>query len=133
MGRNLIARKRSNKTNREFYTAIVNAHVSAEITEYAESAIAKLDATNEKRKAKAAEGVSKKAEENAPIKAAILAALTAEPQTSPAIGAIVGVSHNKVTPLVKQLVAEGLAEVTEIKVPGKGTMKGYSTVATDAE
>jgi hypothetical protein len=120
-------------TNREFYTAIINANVSAEITEYAESAIAKLDATNEKRKAKAAEGASKKAEENAPIKAAILAALTAEPQTSPAIGAIVGVSHNKVTPLVKQLVAEGLAEVTEIKVPGRGVMKAYSTVASDAE
>ena len=120
-------------TNREFYTAIINANVSAEITEYAESAIAKLDATNEKRKAKAAEGVSKKAEENAPIKAAILGALTAEPQTSPAIAATLGLTHNKVTALAKQLVAEGLAEVTEIKVPGRGTMKAYSTVATDAE
>ena len=120
-------------TNREFYTAIANANINEELTAYAVAAIEKLDATNEKRKAKAAEGVSKKAEENAPIKAAILEALTAEAKTAPEIGAIVGVSHNKVTPLVKQLVAEGVAEQTEIKVPGKGTMKAYSLVATDAE
>jgi predicted HTH transcriptional regulator len=112
-------------TNREFYTAIANANVSAELTAYAVAAIEKLDATNEKRKAKAAEGVSKKAAENAPIKAAILAALTNEAQTASQLGAIVGVSHNKVTPLVKQLVAEGIAESTEIKIPGKGTCKGY--------
>lgn len=118
-------------TNREFYTAIINANVSAEITEYAENAIAKLDATNEKRKAKAAEGQTKKAEENAPIKAAILETLTNEAQTASAIAAIVGVSHNKVSALARQLVAEGKAESTDIKVPGKGTCKGYTLA--DAE
>lgn len=118
-------------TNREFYTAIANANINEELTAYAVAAIEKLDATNEKRKAKAAEGVSKKAEENAPIKAAIRAALTNEAQTAPQIAAIVGVTHNKVTPLAKQLVAEGIAEQVEIKVPGKGTMKGY--LLADAE
>lgn len=120
-------------TNREFYTNIANGTITQNEIDFAVAAIEKLDATNEKRKAKAAEGVSKKAEENAPIKAAILGALTAEPQTSPAIAATLGLTHNKVTALAKQLVAEGLAEVTDIKVPGKGTMKAYSTVATDAE
>ena len=119
-------------TSREFYPAIANGTINAEIVAHAEAAIAKLDATNEKRKANPAKN-TKKAEENAPIKAAILEALTAEAKTAPEIGAIVGVSHNKVTPLVKQLVAEGVAEQTEIKVPGKGTMKAYSLVATDAE
>ena len=118
-------------TNREFYTAIANANINEELTAYAVAAIEKLDATNEKRKAKAAEGASKKAEENAPIKAAIRAALTNEAQTAPQIAAIVGVTHNKVTPLAKQLVAEGIAEQVEIKVPGKGTMKGY--LLADAE
>ena len=119
-------------TNREFYTAIANGTISADIIAHAEAAIAKLDATNEKRKANPAKN-TKKAEENAPIKAAILEALTAEAKTAPEIGAIVGVSHNKVTPLVKQLVAEGVAEQTEIKVPGKGTMKGYALAPVDAE
>ena len=118
-------------TNREFYTAIANANVSEEITAYAISAIEKLDATNEKRKAKAAEGQTKKAEENAPIKAAIFATLSAEPQTAPQIAAIVGVTHNKVTPLAKQLVAEGKAEQIDIKIPGKGSAKAY--VLVDAE
>ena len=112
-------------TTREAYGTI-----NADIIAHAENAIAKLDATNEKRKANPAKN-TKKAEENAPIKAAILEALTAEAKTAPEIGAIVGVSHNKVTPLVKQLVDEGLAEVTDIKVPGKGACKGYSLAVAD--
>ena len=118
-------------TNREFYTNIANGTITQNEIDFAVAAIEKLDATNEKRKAKAAEGASKKAEENAPIKAAIRAALTNEAQTAPQIAAIVGVTHNKVTPLAKQLVAEGIAEQVEIKVPGKGAMKGY--LLADAE
>jgi predicted HTH transcriptional regulator len=114
-------------TNREFYTAIANGTINAEIIAHAENAIAKLDATNEKRKANPAKN-AKKAEENAPIKAAILGALTAEAQTASAIAEIVGVSHNKVSALARQLVAEGVAEQTEIKVPGKGSVKGYTIV-----
>jgi helix-turn-helix protein len=118
-------------TNREFFTNIINGTLTDAEKEFATAAIAKMDETNEKRKAKVAEGNTKKAEENAPIKAAILAALTSEAQSASALGAIVGVSHNKVTPLVKQLVAEGLAEVTDIKVPGKGACKGYSLAVAD--
>lgn len=120
-------------TNREFYTNIANGTLTQNEIDFAVAAIEKLDATNAKRKEKAAQGVSKKAEENAPVKAAILAALTNEAQTSPAIAAIVGVTHNKVTPLVKQLVAEGLAVQSEVKMPGKGTMKAYALADTDAE
>jgi Fic family protein len=119
-------------TNREFYTAIVTANINEELTNHAQAQLDKMDATNAKRKENPAKN-TKKAEENAPIKAAILEALTAEAKTAPEIGAIVGVSHNKVTPLVKQLVAEGLAEQTEIKVPSKGTMKGYALAPVDAE
>lgn len=118
-------------TNREFFTNIINGTLTDAEKEFATAAIAKMDETNEKRKAKVAEGNTKKAEENAPIKAAILAALTSEAQSASTLGAIVGVSHNKVTPLVKQLVAEGLAEVTDIKVPGRGACKGYSLAVAD--
>ena len=118
-------------TLREFYTNIANGTITQNEIDFAVEGIAKLDATNEKRKAKAAEGQTKKAEENAPIKAAIQGALTNEAQTAPQIAAIVGVSHNKVTALARQLVAEGIAEVTDVKVPGKGTMKGYALA--DAE
>ena len=111
-------------TKRDFLTAIANGTINAEITEYASAELVKMDEANEKRKNKP----SKKAEENAPIKAAILETLTAEAQTASQIGAIVGVSHNKVSALARQLVAEGVAEQTEIKVPGKGSVKGYTIV-----
>ena len=114
-------------TNREFYNAIVSANINEELTAHAQAAIDKMDAVNAKRKEAPAKP-SKKAEENAPIKAAILEALTAEAQTASQIGAIVGVSHNKVSALARQLVAEGVAEQTEIKVPGKGSVKGYTIV-----
>ena len=112
-------------TNREFYTAIVSANINEELTNHAQAQIDKMDATNAKRKEAPAKP-SKKTEENAPIKAAILEALTAEAQTASAIAAIVGVSHNKVSALARQLVAEGLALVEDIKVPGKSTVKGYT-------
>ena len=50
-------------TNREFYTTIANGTITEAEKEFALAAIAKLDATNEKRKNKP----SKKAVENAPI------------------------------------------------------------------
>ena len=120
-------------TNREFYTNIANGTLTQNEIDFAVAAIEKLDATNAKRKEKAAQGVSKKAEENAPIKASILAALSAEAQTAPQIAATLGLTHNKVTPLAKQLVAEGLAVQTDIKVPGKGTMKAYTLADGDVD
>ena len=114
-------------TNREFYTAIVTANINEELTNHAQAQLDKMDAINAKRKENPAKN-NKKAEENAPFKAAIAEALTAEAQTASAIAAIVGVSHNKVSALARQLVAEGIAESTDIKVPGKGTVKGYSLV-----
>lgn len=113
-------------TLREFYTNIANGTVTQNEIDFAVEGIAKLDATNAKRKEKAAEGQSKKAIENAPIKEAIKEALTTEAQTASQLGAIVGVSHNKVTPLVKELVAEGIATVSEVKQPGKAACKGYA-------
>lgn len=110
-------------TNREFYTAIVSANVSEEITAYATAAIEKLDATNEKRKAKP----SKRAEENAPIMEQIATEiLTEEVQIASAIAEATGISVQKASALLRQLVADGRATVTEVKVPGKGTVKGYT-------
>lgn len=114
-------------TNRDFYTAIVNTEtLSEELRQFATDALQKMDERNAKRSSKP----SKTAVANEPIKTAILAALTDEPQTAPDLAAIVGdgVTHNKVTALARQLVAEGKATVTEVKVPKKGKMKGYAIV-----
>ena len=110
-------------TNREFFTAIANIDtLPAELVEFATNAIAKMDATNEARKNKP----SKKATENAPVIEALTNALTSDPQTAADLAAVVGISTQKASSLLRQMVTSGVAVSTDIKVPKKGTCKGYS-------
>lgn len=116
-------------TNREFLTAVAAIeNVPADVKEHAEAAIAKMDATNEARKNKP----SKKATENAPIMEQIVnEILTSEAQTASAIAEAAGISVQKASALLRQIVADGKATVTEVKIPKKGTQKAYAAV--DAE
>ena len=116
-------------TNREFLTAIANMeNISEELKAEATARIEKLDATNEARKNKP----SKKATENAPILEQIAnEILTTEAQTAATIAEAAGISVQKASALLRQLVADGKATVTEVKVPKKGTQKAYAAV--DAE
>ena len=116
-------------TNREFLTAIAtNETLPTDIVEHATAALAKMDATNEARKNKP----SKKSEENAPILAQIATEiLTAEAQTASAIAEAAGISVQKASALLRQLVADGKATVTEVKIPKKGTQKAYSAVVAE--
>ena len=116
-------------TNRDFLTAIANMeNIPAELKTEATARIEKLDATNEARKNKP----SKKATENAPIMEQIVnEILTSEAQTASAIAEAAGISVQKASALLRQLVADGKATVTEVKIPKKGTQKAYAAV--DAE
>lgn len=116
-------------TNREFLTAIAsNETLSADLVEHATAALAKMDAANEARKNKP----SKKATENAPIMEQIVnEVLTAEAQTASVIAEAVGISVQKASALLRALVAEGRAEVTEVKIPKKGVQKAYSAVTAE--
>ena len=109
-------------TNREFYTNIANGTVTEAEKEFALAAIAKMDETNEKRKNKP----SKTATENAPIIASLTEALTNDPQTAADLAAQVGISTQKASSLLRQIVAAGVAVASDIKVPKKGTCKGYA-------
>lgn len=106
-------------TNREFFNAIVNGTLNEEVIAHAQSSIEKLDARNAARKDKP----SKKSVENEPIKEAIKSLLTDEPMTASEIAEKVEISTQKASALLRQI--EGLT-VTEVKVKGKGRVKGYS-------
>jgi hypothetical protein len=106
-------------TNREFYTAIVNGTFNEEVIAHATEAIAKLDARNASRASKP----SKTALANEPIKAKILEVLTTEPKVASEVAELVGISVQKASALLRQI--EGL-EVSEVKIPKKGKMKGYA-------
>ena len=109
-------------TKREFLETIVSGTMNDEVVEKATEMLEKLDAENEKRRNR----VSKKALENEPIKEKIVEVLGDEPKTATVIGEEVGISTQKASALLRQLVMDGKAEKSDVKVTGKGTQKGYT-------
>lgn len=118
-------------TNREFYTNIANGTVTDAEKEFALAAIAKMDETNEKRKNKTSPKEAEKAAADAVIRENVFNVLTADPQTEGDIAAQVGVTGAKARAELRKLVDEGRVSKTDIKVPKKGTCKGYFLPATD--
>lgn len=112
-------------TNREFYTNIANGNITEAEKEFALAAIAKMDETNEKRKNKVSPKEQEKQEADAKIRESIFALITNDPQTASDLGAQAGVSTPKATAELRKLVADGRVCKTDIKVPKKGTCKGY--------
>ena len=110
-------------TMREFMEKVISADISAEMTEYAQTAIAKMDAKNEKRKTT----MNKNQEANVEIKAKIAETMEAEKvYTSAQISELIGVSTAKVTALLMQMVKNGEVVKSEVKIKGKGKVNGYS-------
>ena len=105
-------------TQREFYTAVINANINEEMSSFASEAIAKLDERNAKRASKP----SKTQIANEPIIKAITEVLTSEPILASKIAELCEISTQKASALVKKV--EGVQSV-DVKVKGKGTQKGY--------
>ena len=119
-------------TSRDFFTLIAsNEAVSADLRDYATEQIAKLDAKNAKRSSKP----SKTQIANEPIKVAIVECLTANGQATASELATAltteetPVTTQKVSALCRQLVADGLLSVADVKIPKKGVVKAYSVVS----
>ena len=115
-------------TNREFYNAILNADVAQDIKDFARGEIDKLDARNDKRK----NTQTKAQKENEGVMTSILDHLAKGSDVASGIATALGISTQKASALCTQLANEGKIEKTEIKVKGKGAVKGYTAVA-DAE
>lgn len=110
----------TNMTKREFYEAVMALeNVDAELVLFAENEINKMNERNAKRKSTP----SKTAIANEPIKAQIVEVLTETPQSASEIAEKVGISTQKCSALLRQI--ENLT-VTELKVKGKGKVKGYA-------
>lgn len=106
-------------TKREMFEAIVNGNLTDEVVTMAKNEIAKMDERNAKRREKP----SKTAVANEPIKEEILKVLTDAPMVASEVAERVGISTNKASALLRQI--DGLT-VTEVKVKGKGKVKGYA-------
>lgn len=109
-------------TKREFYTAIMNGEIDEQVKLFASTELEKLDAANEKRR----NTLSKKAQENLPLLQQITdEILTDEPKTATDVAAVLEVSVQKASGLLRRLVEEGKAVKVDVKIKGKGTQKGY--------
>ena len=116
-------------TQREFYTAVIEANINEELVAFATSAIEKLDATNAKRVEKNAEKAIAKEAEKAPIREAIFAVITTEGKTASTLIEEAGLAEVKpqsIPSLLKPLIEAGKVIKTDIKVKGKGTVRGYA-------
>ena len=111
-------------TMRKFFEAVIAIEgAPADVIAKAESEIAKMDAANAKRQSKP----SKTAVANEPIKADIVNLLTEQgAMVASDIATALSISTSKVSALCRQLVANEVLTVTDVKVKGKGTVKQYS-------
>lgn len=115
-------------TEREFYTKIIETVADEELKTFAESGIERIDKANEARRAKNAEKAVAKEAEKAPIREAIFAVITTEGKTASTLieEAGVEVKPQAIPSLLKPLIEEGKVIKTDIKVKGKGTVRGYA-------
>ena len=106
---------------------IAAGEMNEEVMAWAAGEIEKMNHANEVRRNK----MSKKAKENLPIIEAIKSVLTDEPQTATEIskkvvvGETIGISTQKASALLRQIVEAGDATKVDVKIKGKGTQKGY--------
>lgn len=110
-------------TKREFYTAIMNGEIDEQVKLFASEELEKMDAANEKRR----NTLSKKAQENQPLLRLITDEILGdEPKTATDVAAVLEVSVQKASGLLRRLVEDGKAVKVDVKIKGKGTQKGYT-------
>ena len=124
-------------TTRELYTATINAlrdyntDEAAELVAEFEAAIAKMDAQGEARRAKQAEKAAEKQAAKAPLRDALLEVMgdENEPKTASMLIEEAGLTETlkpaSVPSLVRPLVEAGIVGKVDVKIPGKGTQRGY--------
>ena len=117
-------------TKREFLTKVSTGEMNDELMEFAASEIAKLDATNEKRKGVKSKKDQEKAEANQVLVDRIVnEILGEEPVTATDVAGVLEVSVQKASQLCRAAVNQGKAVSQDVKIPKKGMLKGYSRIS----
>jgi len=110
-------------TTREFLSAVASsANLSAELVEFASAELAKMDARNSKRRSTP----TKEQIANEEVKVSIVDALNNNAHFASEVAATCGITTQKASALLRQLVASGKVTVEEVKVKGKGAVKSYA-------
>ena len=122
---------------RELYTEMLNVLNGTktdgwdELAEAIESTLSKMDAQNDARRAKAAEKAAEKQAAKAPIRDALFEVMgdADEPKTASMLIEEAGLSDSvkpaSIPSLLRPLVECGMVLKVDVKIPGKGTQRGY--------
>lgn len=116
--------EKTTMTMREFFEQVIKAEISTELTEKAQSEIAKLDARNSAK----ANKVTEKDIENEKIRNQIIEILSKEslPITSRELADKLEISIQRTTSLCTILEKCGRITSYEVKIPKVGKRKAYS-------
>ena len=110
-------------TMKEFMTAVIAANLSDDMTAFAKDAITKIDNKNTKRRTT----MTAAQKENAALLETIISGMTAgQTVISAEIAKKMGITSQKATALLQNGVKSGALTVTDVKVKGKGKVKGYT-------
>jgi hypothetical protein len=109
-------------TSREFYTRIVEMGISDEITEFAKSALEKLDGRNEKR---STSNATKKAEEYAPLIKLAIETVKNGKHLASEVAETLNCNTSKAVAVLTKAVEQGQMKVTIQSVKGKGKRNYY--------
>lgn len=117
-------------TNREFFNAIINSNINADLVAHAQAELEKLDAKNEKRK----NTLTKAQKENESLKVEVLNYIKEKGSAvASEIGSALSMSTQKASSLCTLLKNDGLLTVSDLKVKGKGSVKQYTAVEVDED
>lgn len=119
-------------TTRELYNQIINGtEITEEMRSHCADALEKLDAQGAARRAKQAEKAAEKQAAKAPIRDALFEVMGDEntPKTASMLiedaGLTESVKPASVPSLMRPLVECGMVGKVDVKIPGKGTQRGY--------
>ena len=122
-------------TKREFFVAVSEGKMTEEMQTMAAEFLAKMDAQLEARKGKISAKEQEKRDANVALAHRVAAEiLTTEAKTATDVAAeltdVLGeeVKVQKASALCRKAVELGLATVTEVKIPKKGTQKAYTAI-----
>ena len=119
-------------TTRELYNAIINGtEITDEMRTHAADAIEKLDKQAESRRVKSAEKAAEKQAAKAPLRDALFEVMgdNENPKTASMLIEEAGLTETvkpaSVPSLLRPLVECGMVGKVDVKIPGKGTQRGY--------
>lgn len=117
---------------REFYEAIINGtEINDELRAFATEAVKKMDAQGVARRAKQAEKAAEKQAAKAPLRDALFEVMgdSENPKTASMLIEEAGLTETvkpaSVPSLLRPLVECGMVLKVDVKIPSKGTQRGY--------